>query len=147
MDLGQLLFGFQGRVNRANFWLGVGIWIAGYILLSLLAGAAFWILGSWIAAVVIGLLILIPLIVVSVAVGIKRLHDRDKSGWWLLLFYLLPGVLQVAGGALGSIGLILLVVALAISVWALVELGCLRGTVGSNQYGPDPLAGMAGQPA
>lgn len=33
---------------------------------------------------------------------------------------------------------------LAISIWALVELGFLRGTVGANRYGPDPLASPAG---
>ena len=36
----------------------------------------------------VALIAYIPLIVSGLAVGIKRLHDRDKSGWWLLLFYL-----------------------------------------------------------
>jgi uncharacterized membrane protein YhaH (DUF805 family) len=40
----------------------------------------------------------------------------------------------------GGTGIVLHVVGFAISVWAFVELGCLRGTVGPNQYGPDPLA-------
>jgi uncharacterized membrane protein YhaH (DUF805 family) len=147
MDLGQLLFGFQGRVNRANYWLATGILIAASILMWILAGAVLWIVGSWIAGVLVGLVIFIPSVVASIAVGIKRLHDRDKSGWWLLLFYLLPNVLQGVGMQLGSLGLVLVLVAVAILVWAFVELGCLRGTVGPNQYGPDPLAGMAGQPA
>jgi uncharacterized membrane protein YhaH (DUF805 family) len=144
MDLGQLLFGFQGRVNRANFWLAVGIWLAAEIVISLVVGMAVWIVGL---VGLILLVIVIPMIVSSIAVGIKRLHDRDKSGWWLLLFYVLPGLMQGAGGMMGSVGIALSLAALAIYVWAFVELGCLRGTVGPNQYGPDPLAGMAGQPA
>ncbi len=42
---------------------------------------------------------------------------------------------------LGGIGLIFVVLWLALAIWALVWLGCLRGTVGPNQYGPDPLEG------
>ena len=53
-----------------------------------------------------------------IAVGIKRCHDRNRTGWFLL------------------IGLIPLV-----SIWLVVELGFLRGTVGQNRFGPDPLAG------
>ena len=45
------------------------------------------------------------------------------------------------GGTETSIGLLLLSwSSLVISIWALVELGCLRGTIGQNKYGPDPLA-------
>jgi uncharacterized membrane protein YhaH (DUF805 family) len=41
----------------------------------------------------------------------------------------------------GGIGLIFVVLWLALAIWALIWLGCLRGTVGPNQYGPDPLEG------
>jgi len=40
--------------------------------------------------IVINLLCLVPLVVSVTAAGIKRLHDRDKSGWWLLLLDLVP---------------------------------------------------------
>jgi hypothetical protein len=46
----------------------------------------------------------------------KRYHDRDKSAWWILIC-----LLPIIGG-----------------IWQLIELGCLRGTEGSNDYGPDP---------
>jgi uncharacterized membrane protein YhaH (DUF805 family) len=72
-------------------------------------------------------------------VGIKRLHDRDKSGWWLLVFYVLPGVLNTIGESLAA-GWIFSLASFAVSIWALVELGFLRGTAGPNRYGPDPLA-------
>jgi uncharacterized membrane protein YhaH (DUF805 family) len=75
------------------------------------------------------------------AIGVKRLHDRDRSGWWILLFYVAPSVLGGAGnttdGALAS-G-ILGLAALVFSLWGLVELGFLRGTVGPNRFGLDPL--------
>jgi uncharacterized membrane protein YhaH (DUF805 family) len=76
------------------------------------------------------------------ALGAKRLHDRNKSAWWLALFWLLPGVLQGIGEQIGTAGIVLSIAAFAISIWGLVELGFLRGTVGPNQYGPDPLEGQ-----
>ncbi|MCY3720647.1 MAG: DUF805 domain-containing protein [Candidatus Poribacteria bacterium] len=50
------------------------------------------------------------------ATNTKRLHDRDKSGWWLLI-------------AFTGIGIF----------WLLIELGCCSGTYGQNRFGPDPL--------
>lgn len=88
----------------------------------------------------------LTLLVAGLAVAAKRLHDRDKSAWWLLVFYLLPGVLAGVGAGVTlatgwwfGIGLFG-AAAFGISIWAIIELGCLRGTVGPNQYGPDPLA-------
>jgi uncharacterized membrane protein YhaH (DUF805 family) len=46
-----------------------------------------------------------------------------------------------------NMGLVLHLVGFAITVWAFVELGCLRSTVGPNQYGPDPLEPAALGPA
>jgi uncharacterized membrane protein YhaH (DUF805 family) len=80
----------------------------------------------------------IPITVSSIAVAIKRLHDRNKSGWWLLVFYLLPGVIGNIGPYTG-LDIVFQLASLALSIWALVELGFLRGTSGPNQYGPDPL--------
>jgi uncharacterized membrane protein YhaH (DUF805 family) len=74
----------------------------------------------------------------GVAVGTKRLHDRDKSGWWLVLFYPVPPMLNGLGKMTG-VPLIFGLASLAVSIWALVELGFLRGTSGPNEYGSDPL--------
>jgi uncharacterized membrane protein YhaH (DUF805 family) len=73
---------------------------------------------------------------------IKRLHDRNKSGWWMVVFLLAPPLLDTLWDWLDSPTLALLVSALAfgLSVWAFVELFCLRGTAGPNRFGPDPLA-------
>lgn len=106
------------------------------------------------------------------AIGAKRLHDRNKTAWWLLVFYVLPWVLacyafgsfimgMLGAGALTASGAppeaamgsiigsmqqmwwVSLIMTI-IGVWGLVELGCLKGTTGDNQYGPDPLP--AGHP-
>jgi uncharacterized membrane protein YhaH (DUF805 family) len=87
-----------------------------------------------IEAVISIALIAVPIMLI--AVGIKRLHDRGKSGWWLVLFYLVPGPLKSIGEPRGFLA----AVSFGISLWALVELGFRRGTLGPNQYGPDPLS-------
>jgi uncharacterized membrane protein YhaH (DUF805 family) len=94
--------------------------------------------------VIILIILYIPLIWIGLAIGAKRLHDRDKSAWWLLVFYALPGILSTAGNEIGDLGFIILhIISFGITVWAFVELGCLRGTRGPNRYGPDPLSAPA----
>ena len=164
MSLFHLLFGFSGRVNRGKFWLAVVLWIMFWVIaVPVCVMAAIIILGlhlpdsslphdELIARYVrlafdyLGLLIVfIAFTVVSwisaFAVGVKRLHDRDKSGWWVLLFYLAPSVLgSIANTSEQPLaGFVLGLASFVISIWALVELGFLRGTVGPNRYGPDPL--------
>jgi uncharacterized membrane protein YhaH (DUF805 family) len=92
---------------------------------------------------IIMLILYIPFLWVGLALGVKRLHDRNKSGWWLLLFWVLPGILQGVGEQVGTAGIVLSLAGLGISIWGLVEMGFLRGTVGPNQYGSDPLEGRA----
>jgi uncharacterized membrane protein YhaH (DUF805 family) len=153
MDWTSLLFSFNGRINRGKYWLVVLVymvaWIVfGAVVLSWLGGVntdnlfslAGGALGFWAVALVLG----IAGTWSALATGVKRLHDRDKSGWWMLLFWFGPSIL---GGAnttmpqegMGSGGMLLSLAGFAIGVWAFVELGCLRGTMGPNQYGPDPL--------
>ncbi|MEA3023762.1 MAG: hypothetical protein QOK01_2614 [Alphaproteobacteria bacterium] len=153
MNPGNLLFTFKGRINRAKYWLALVIWC---VVWAAVLGAGFGgemgagFGGEMIAGnagailIVIILLLLVTSGVSGVAVGIKRLHDRDKSGWWLLIFYLLPAVFDGIGrGGVPALSL----VAFAISIWSFVELGCLRGTDGPNTYGPDPLEAGEEQPA
>ena len=87
---------------------------------------------------------------IAFALSVKRLHDRDRGGWWLLwqiLVITVAVILIVVAiavpkeqGALwyalaGAAGL----TAFAISVWLFIEIGFLRGTQGPNRFGPDPL--------
>ena len=149
-----LLSTYVGRINRGKYWTAVLIYIAisivvvaiGFIMFgnSILAlpddaaddGVFVGLASKGIGFILLMLVVYIPLLVSSVFVGIKRLHDRDKSGWWLLVFYLVPMLLN----GLGDVSMIFSLVAFGITIWAFVELGCLRGTQGPNIYGPDPLA-------
>ena len=140
-NLRTLLFGIQGRINRAKYWLAVLI-MFGVLAIGLI-GAAVIGIGNGVFIVLNPFLIatFVLLTWISLATGIKRLHDRNRSGWWLLALYVLPGVVNRIGLVYGSAGLFTLVcglISLAIGVWGFVELGCLKGTTGSNAYGPDP---------
>ncbi len=157
MDWMWLLFSFRGRINRGKYWLAILIysvlwvaftaavlmWLGGLNTDNLftLAGAG---LAIWLAAAI--------LIVAGTwsgfATGIKRLHDRDKSGWWIVLFWFGPTVLGGMETGMPHIGggFLLSMIGTAIAVWGFIELCCLRGTIGSNRYGSDPLdAGAAYQ--
>ena len=79
MDL-NLFFSFEGRINRAKYWLVTLIWLAVWILVGTLLVAAMFTTESWLVPGVIGLVVIIPAIVSGVSVGIRRLHDRDKTG-------------------------------------------------------------------
>jgi uncharacterized membrane protein YhaH (DUF805 family) len=143
MDWGNLFFKFNGRTNRAKFWIACLVILLINVILFLLSVATD---QNGIFQAVNGMLSIVILIC-GIAVGVKRLHDRNKSGWYLLLFYFVPGVLAAASVLIGEfmedaaiIANVLAFVAFAIVVWAFVELGCLRGTIGVNQYGPDPVA-------
>ena len=133
----QLLFSFHGRITRLPFWLAS---IAVLVLLIVLVILSFGLGGPTEGTVLVIFVLYLPVAYVGLALGAKRLHDRDKSGWWLLLFYVLPGILQWLADEAGGAGIILQVIALVLNIWALVELGFLRGTPGPNRFGPDPLA-------
>jgi uncharacterized membrane protein YhaH (DUF805 family) len=139
-------FGFNGRINRAKFWLAMLAYSVVAIVLLVIALAV----GSTAFTVGVGVIGLVIITVSSVATTLKRLHDRNKSALWLLIFYLLPNVLTGIGAAIDSgasgslptgVGMVFSLIGTGLSIWALVEFGCLRGTVGTNQYGPDPLEG------
>lgn len=153
MEWKSLFFSFRGRVNRAKYWVVIVI-VA--VVDGILRGVGFVAeqragdsLAALLTLLAIALIILgvaAAFFVAGLAVATKRLHDRDKSAWWLLVFYLLPAVLAGTGAGVTlatdswlGIGLFG-AVASAIGIWAFIELGCLRGTPGPNRYGPDPLA-------
>jgi len=146
MSTTQLLFSFQGRLNRKPYWTMVIATTVVFILVLLLALAALREYGLEFLPVTIAIILVlhIPLIWVGLALSAKRLHDRDKSAWWLLVFYALPTILSAAADRTEDVQFIILhLISFGITVWAFVELGCLRGTVGSNRYGPDPLSAPA----
>jgi uncharacterized membrane protein YhaH (DUF805 family) len=135
MTLGQFLFSFRGRVNRAKYWL---FWLCSMIALWVVILFVYPLQGSMAYAAIVGAASVIVLYA-AVAVAVKRLHDRDKSAWWMLVFYGVPAAATVISIILELDPAIPGLVSLVIGVWALVELGCLPGTAGPNKYGPDPL--------
>jgi uncharacterized membrane protein YhaH (DUF805 family) len=136
MNLSTMLFSFAGRINRARYWLALLAADVAGMLVVLGIGVA---TGRTYLAIAIAVAVFLALAWINLAVSIKRLHDRDKSAWWLLLFYVVPGILPVLGMGNNSANVILGLVGAGISIWAFVELGCLRGTAGPNSYGADPL--------
>lgn len=142
-----LLFDFSGRINRAKFWLAALCYV---VFFFGVIGIAMLMSSSLDTIFIVALVAYVPLIASGLAVGTKRLHDRNKSAWWLALFYLVPLLINLFDiyvlGDDGILNSILMVVSFAINIWAIVELGCLRGTIGGNQYGGDPLAPQPAPP-
>ena len=115
MDWNYVFLSFQGRLNRQPFWIAtLVLWLVSMgvtFVTSILFGSQSAV--TTFVQAVVALVLLIP----SLAVAVKRYHDRNKPGWWILIVFI------------PIIGL----------VWYIVELGFLPGTPGPNRYGPDPL--------
>jgi uncharacterized membrane protein YhaH (DUF805 family) len=82
------------------------------------------------------------------AITVRRLHDRNRSGWWLIPFLVVPGLFDQFESRLG-ISLPVLVLATVVAmlgIWAFVELVILKGTTGANRFGPDPLVEVDTRP-
>ncbi|MCW1995901.1 uncharacterized membrane protein YhaH (DUF805 family) [Bradyrhizobium diazoefficiens] len=79
---------------------------------------------------------------IYLATTIKRLHDRDRSGWWIVPFFFVPGLFSQFADLLPKTNW-MHPFSLAVSIlwlWGLVEMFCRPGTSGHNRFGPDPLA-------
>jgi uncharacterized membrane protein YhaH (DUF805 family) len=143
MDLKTLLFSFSGRINRAKYWLAMLVSLIAIAIAVIVVVTFRALLGEsagWAIMVIAVIATAVFCAWISLATAIKRLHDREKSGWWIVLFYFVPGFLdRISSGMPDTAGLILSVIGAAISIWGLVELGFLKGTTGSNSYGPDPI--------
>lgn len=109
----RMLFSARGRISRQRFWLwGVGAVLGlGLVLRGLLGVAG---VGAVRADAIVNLLLVWPAVVISV----KRWHDRGQSGWWVLV-----ALVPVIGW-----------------LWMLWANGFLRGTAGTNRFGPPPSA-------
>lgn len=148
MNWGTVFFGFAGRLNRAKYWFVVLanaiVWAAVVLIAQLLRDSVetIEVMGQTAFAFgVTGITALLFSAWTGLAVGVKRLHDRGKSGWWILLFWLVPLALSAVAALQGDIGAIVLSLAsIAVSLWGFVEIACLKGASGTNVYGADPLA-------
>jgi uncharacterized membrane protein YhaH (DUF805 family) len=135
MGLFQLLVSFEGRVGRATYWLTTFLYVAAILVVGVIVISPF-VANGWRGSVSLT----IPLLILLSPIGVKRLHDRNKSGWWLLAFYVAPvAVTYIPDTAADALQFVCSLVAFALSVWGFVELYCLRGAPRSNRFGADPL--------
>ncbi len=105
---------FSGRARRKEYWF--------FVLFNIIISVALTVIdvmvGTYSQAIGIGLLACIyalAVLIPGIAVSVRRLHDTDRSGWWLLIV-LIP-----------IIGPIVLIVFM-----------CIDGTPGTNRFGPSP---------
>ena len=134
------LLSMKGRTSRLGYWR-VGL------LLTLMMCVVFTVVVF--ATMLVGrlaaplALLALPLFWMNLAVSIRRLHDRGKSGWWYLLFFGPIYLTAALSGAEGmSAGAALLALpAMALEVWGVVEIGFVRGQDRTNGHGAPPPAG------
>ena len=136
-------FSFRGRLNTALFRICIvthALYV--FVVWAMIAGATE---DEGVSALVywslVSVLILLPVSVSAAAVGVKRLHDHNRSGWWLLPLYVVPGAILACDYAFNSLpswfSPLPVLVAVPLLLGAFVWLGCLCGTAGSNPYGPE----------
>jgi len=110
-DWKNFLMSFKGRVSRKDFWLR---FVVPYYAISIALSLATQYLDPGFMNVM--MLFTAVALWPSAAVGVKRWHDRGKSGWWCLSM-----LIPVLGW-----------------IYMFVECGCLRGTRDDNAFGPIP---------
>lgn len=141
----KLYADFTGRAPRAEYWwytliTGVIGWIFGYVDEAIAAPG----IGQY---GYLSLTLMLALFIPGLAVTVRRLHDINRTGWWIVLHFglygmiALLGVEMVAPGSIEQLNpIMMLSVVLAAAVAAIVLLVFMvtRGNEGSNDYGPDP---------
>ncbi len=95
---------FSGRSRRKEFWM---FWLL-TLILGFIAGIIDGVLGLTTSTISVRLLVQLAVLVPSIAVAIRRMHDQDRSGWWILC-------------------------PIANIIFLFIE-----GTKGPNRFGPDP---------
>lgn len=102
-------FSFEGRINRLRYWKYIGCMFLLNILIGLVAGALH--IHGTLASV-----ISLALSIIFLPFNVRRVHDLDKSGWWLLVC-LIP----------------------VVNFFFFIYVSFFKGTEGDNSYGADPL--------
>jgi uncharacterized membrane protein YhaH (DUF805 family) len=140
MNWAYLLNEFHGRIGRQPFWIAMAAVVIINILTCFVVGQ---IAGERPSAIV-DLAFTYP----EFAIALKRSYDRNLPVWFVAAFFVANGVLDLLdilgwSGTPDNLNMLTLAITVPFTVLALallVELGFRRGTVGPNQYGPDPLA-------
>lgn len=140
MDKLKPYLSFAGRATRLSYWR-VSLLGGVLLLVPVMIGVTLAVVIGQAAGVVA--VLALPVFVALVAVAVRRLHDRNKSGWWLLLLWGLPTILSTWVDAQGETNespavIFAALASLSLSLWSFVEIGLLSGTKGPNRYGADP---------
>jgi len=110
---------FSTRISRSEFWWGnLGVTIT-YIIVNFALVFLSDLVGFF-SVVVLSVPFQIFVLIASTALAVRRLHDINKSGWWLLIYLTIVGILLLF-------------------YWA-----CSKGDADENVFGPDPLDGSLG---
>jgi len=99
--------GFEGRAGRSEFWY--------FTLVNFIIAIVINVLGSVLGMKILGTIYALALLLPSIAVSIRRLHDIGKSGWWLLV-----GFIPVIG------------------IFVLIYFYVQASEVNENRFGPMP---------
>jgi uncharacterized membrane protein YhaH (DUF805 family) len=99
---------FSARASRTEYWM----FFLFNIIIAIVLGVIDTVIGS---PGIIGLIFALALLIPGIAVAVRRLHDTDRSGWWLLI-----GFVPILGGI------------------ALLVFLVLDSTLGENKYGANP---------
>lgn len=151
MSIGQAVFGFRGRISRRTYWLAM---LGVYTVFFLIAGAAEYLVTGrlrlavsssdaplW-PAIFASLMVLV--LWPSLAISLKRWHDHGLPSWPIFLYYVLCLCAALTVPFLSDIklvGLHMLFSSVLDIFWIvlIIVLGFIKGNVGPNRYGPDPL--------
>lgn len=157
-----LLFSFKGRIQRMYWWLAnivvtIVVTAAGAIIEAVARSQGMGEINvetnefepTGLLGLLLGIIGLVNLWIIY-ALGAKRLHDRDRTGWWLAAPLLGLGVaIMFASMALSlpeggrepwnTLGVFAFFGIVGTVLWLFLEIGFLRGTEGPNRFGPDPI--------
>ena len=158
MGLVSLLFSFNGRIKRSQYWLGtIAVNMVNWMVLFMstsanLAAAQAKDPAAQLSALASNSALMLPVSLAvtwaALAIQVKRFHDRGQSGWWTLLplapvVFIIMNVVTAIGASwpverlLSSMGMPVLAL-LVICIGFFINLGCLPGTDGPNKYGDPP---------
>lgn len=110
---------FTGRARRAEYWYFVLFYILFFIALSIIDSVA-GVFDRELGIGLLGGLFVLAMLIPSLAVTVRRLHDTSRSGWWFFISFI-----PLIGGIV------------------LLVFTCLDSTPGTNAYGPNPKAATA----
>lgn len=141
---------FTGRAPRAEYWWYALALLVVFLVVNIVENLVG--LGGMVGAVYGPLFVILWLatIVPNIAVGVRRLHDTDRSGWWLLLcapYGLATAfmVQSVENGGMSGLGTAAILSAIGfICAIVLLVFMVLPGTSGPNRFGPDPYGRSEG---